>query len=177
MFLRGFWMIKKIIFKLLYSLLKNLPTIGSINNLRGICLGYFMQGSKKNLCIHRGVNITFPDCISIGNNCVINAEAMLIATPKGKITIGNDVLIAPKCVLQTQNHNYKDKATLIRLQGSSSKPIVLENDVWLGYGVVVLGGVCIAQGSVIGASAVVTKNTSPYSINAGIPARHIGYRK
>lgn len=167
----------KILFKLSYILLKNLPSTNIFNKLRGKILGFFMNGTKKNLAIHRGVNITFPEAITLGDNIVINAETMLIATPNGKIDIGDNCLIAPRCVLQSQNHLFKDKNTLIRQQGSESKSIILENDVWLAYGVVVTAGVKISIGSVIGASAVVTKNTEPYSINIGVPAKIIGYRE
>lgn len=50
------------------------------------------------------------------------------------------------------------------------------NDVWIGDEVTILGGVSIADGSVIGAGAVVTKNTEPYGIYVGVPAKKIGSR-
>lgn len=50
------------------------------------------------------------------------------------------------------------------------------NDVWIGDEVTVLGGVSIADGTVIGAGAVVTKNTEPYGIYVGVPAKKIGSR-
>ena len=50
------------------------------------------------------------------------------------------------------------------------------NDVWIGDEVTILGGINIADGTVIGAGAVVTKNTEPYGIYVGVPARKIGSR-
>ena len=50
------------------------------------------------------------------------------------------------------------------------------NDVWLGYGAIILSGVHIGDGAVVGAGAVVTKNVSPYSVVAGNPARKIKQR-
>lgn len=53
---------------------------------------------------------------------------------------------------------------------------IIEDDVWLGYGVKVLSGVKIGKGVVVGAGAVVTKNLEPYGIYGGIPAKLIRYR-
>lgn len=53
---------------------------------------------------------------------------------------------------------------------------VIEQDVWLGYGVVVLTGVVIGRGSIIAAGSVVTHDIPPYSIAAGVPARPISTR-
>ncbi|MBL4902794.1 acetyltransferase [Desulfocapsa sp. AH-315-G09] len=53
----------------------------------------------------------------------------------------------------------------------------MEADVWLGSNVTVLGGVTIGSGSVVAASALVTKSVAPYSICKGIPAKVTGNRK
>lgn len=50
------------------------------------------------------------------------------------------------------------------------------NDAWIGDEVTILGGVSIADGTVIGAGAVVTKDTEPYGIYVGVPAKKIGSR-
>lgn len=54
--------------------------------------------------------------------------------------------------------------------------IDIENDVWIGQGATILGGVSIFNGASVGSCAFVTKNVAPYSIVAGIPAKIIGYR-
>ncbi len=54
--------------------------------------------------------------------------------------------------------------------------ILIENDVWIGHGATIMGGVTIHSGAVIGAEAVVTKDVPPYAIVAGNPARIIKYR-
>ena len=54
--------------------------------------------------------------------------------------------------------------------------VVIGNDVWIGMGARIMEGVTIADGSVIAAGAVVVKDTRPYEVVGGVPARHIRYR-
>lgn len=54
--------------------------------------------------------------------------------------------------------------------------IIVEDDVWIGYGATIMSGVHIGQGAVIAAGAVVTKDVPPYAIAGGVPAKIIKYR-
>ena len=54
--------------------------------------------------------------------------------------------------------------------------VVICNDVWLGYGVIVLTGVTIGRGAIVAAGSVVAQNVPPYAIVAGVPARVVGQR-
>jgi len=146
-----------------------------VNSLRGKILGLFMGRAGQGLKVGRGVNIANPQNIFVGNNVSINAETHLIAS-NSKISIGNDVLIAPRCYIQTQNHNFKNKNLLIREQGTSSLDIVIGDDVWLAYGVILLPGVEIKSGAVVGACAIVTKTLEALTINVGCPAMSISRR-
>lgn len=56
------------------------------------------------------------------------------------------------------------------------KKTIIGNDVWVGCNVVILSGVHVGDGAVIGSGAVVTKDVSPYSIVAGVPAKEIRKR-
>jgi acetyltransferase-like isoleucine patch superfamily enzyme len=53
---------------------------------------------------------------------------------------------------------------------------VIEADVWIGQGAMIMPGVTVGVGAVIGAGSIVTKNVEPYSVSAGVPARHIKWR-
>ena len=61
-------------------------------------------------------------------------------------------------------------------EATSKGDIIIQDDVWIGYGSIILSGVKIGQGAVIAAGSVVTHNVPPYAIVAGVPARVIKYR-
>lgn len=56
------------------------------------------------------------------------------------------------------------------------KPVIIGNDVWIGFNAIIMDGVKIGDGAIIGAQAVVTKDVPPYAIVGGVPARVIRYR-
>ncbi|MGH2665059.1 MAG: CatB-related O-acetyltransferase [Flavobacterium sp.] len=55
-------------------------------------------------------------------------------------------------------------------------PIIVENEVWIGTGAIILSGVTLGKGSIVAAGAVVTKDIPPYAIAGGNPAKVIRYR-
>lgn len=73
---------------------------------------------------------------------------------------------------------YPFKSNILRtgIDAISKGNIIVDDDVWLGQGVIVLSGVHIGQGAVIAAGAVVTKDVPPYAIVGGVPAKVIKYR-
>jgi len=58
----------------------------------------------------------------------------------------------------------------------SKGDVIIGNDVWIGYGALILSGVKIGNGAIIGAYSLVTKDVKPYEIVAGNPAKHIRFR-
>ena len=82
------------------------------------------------------------------------------------MTIGNHVLIGANCQIG-------DRDGHSNIYKSSPKPIIIENDVWLGMNVTVLKGVTIGEHSIIGANSVVTKDIPANSIAAGNPCKVI----
>ena len=107
------------------------------------------------------------DYSGIGENCILN----------GPVTIGKNVIMGPECVFFTKNHMFSRTDIPIRLQGyTETKPIIIEDDVWIGQRVIVLPGVHIGEGSIIGAGSVVTKDIPPFVVAAGNPARIVKHR-
>ena len=82
----------------------------------------------------------------------------------GKISIGNNVMLGPKCNLFAENHRFADREHSIKSQGVVRRGIVIEDDCWIASGVTILDGVTIGRGSVIGAGTLVTKDVPPGSI-------------
>ena len=122
------------------------------------------------------------DCI-IGPHAYIN-PGVAIYTGNG-ITIGSHVMIAANCVLSPTSHEFRSRDRLIRDQGfmppsplfGGRSGIVIEDDVWLGANTVVLEGSHIRRGAVIGALSLVKGTLEEYSIHAGNPLKHFGYRR
>ncbi|NLR98888.1 acyltransferase [Rhizobium sp. P38BS-XIX] len=112
--------------------------------------------------------------IEIGNHVSFNEYSIMLG--RGGIVIGNDVRIAAHAMVISFDHNFDDLTQPIRLQGVTKKPIVIEDDVWIGAGAKILGGSRVARGCVIGANAVVKGKTEPYGIYVGAPARLVKRR-
>ena len=121
---------------------------------------------KLNRSVYLGAN---GNNLSIGAESQINRHAFLDA--RGGIDVGERVLIGPYVKIISYRHVFDDVSIPIIEQGMIGERIVIEDDVWIGAGVVVLSGVIIGRGSVIGANAVVTKSCAPYSVLGGVPAR------
>lgn len=105
--------------------------------------------------------------VTVGAGTFINFG--LTALDVAPITIGRHCQIATHVQLLTAWHPLEPAPRRDGLEGAS--PIVLEDNVWLGGGVIVLPGVTIGENSVVGAGAVVTKDVPPNVVVVGNPAR------
>lgn len=137
----------------------------------------------KNFHAARGVflwaksNLTIGDNFYIGKYSIIECDAI----------IGNNVIFANHVsLIGRYDHHYQQVGTPTRLasqirdadynwKGLNQK-VVVEDDVWIGLGAIVLTGVTIGEGSIVAAGAVVTKDVAPYTIVGGNPARKITNR-
>lgn len=129
----------------------------------------------ENSRINLGVIINNPKNITIGNNTYINGGVFTVGD-NSRIVIGNDCLISYNVHVRTKTHKYIDKNILIRKQGELEKDIVIEDDVWIGYGAQIMPGVTLHKGCVVGAGAVVTKDVAEYTVVGGVPAKVIKKR-
>lgn len=90
---------------------------------------------------------------------------------RGKVEIGDDVSISPEVALITTQHLIESPDFAVE-----SRPIVIEDHVWIGLRATIMPGVHIGRGAVVAAGAVVTKNVDARTVVGGIPAREIGVR-
>ena len=113
--------------------------------------------------------------IEIGNNFYAASDCYIAAVRH--IKLGDNVTFASRCTVIDHAHgvgDYSDINTPVMLRKLGVKgDIIIEDNVWLCEGVVVLSGVRIGKNSIIGANAVVTKDIPANSIAVGIPAKVI----
>ena len=107
--------------------------------------------------------------IIIGEGSYINSGCVLYSG--NGIVIGNGVLIAANCTFAPVNHEFRDKSRTIKEQRfmPGKGGILIEDDVWIGAGVIILDGAVIKKGCVIGAGSIVSGTTEAYGIYAGNP--------
>lgn len=115
--------------------------------------------------------------VVIGRGSYINSGTVIYSG--NGIQIGEGVLIAANCTLAPVNHAFHVRDQTIRAQGfpPSRGGILIEDDVWIGVGSVLLDGAVVRRGCVVGASSLVMSELEPYSINVGNPIRCVGFRK
>lgn len=114
--------------------------------------------------------------IEIGDRVSFNTNVHVNASNGRSIQIGRNTLVGPNVVLRSANHKFDRTDLPIRDQGHVPGDIVIEDDVWLGANVVVVGNVRIGQGAVIAAGAVVTRDVPRMAVAGGVPARVLKMR-
>ena len=107
--------------------------------------------------------------VSVGKRFYANYNLVLLDS--AEIKIGDNVMFGPNVSVYTVNHplNYEDRNKYLE----QAKPVVIEDNVWLGGNVVILGGVTIGKNSVIGAGSIVTKDIPANSLAFGNPCKVI----
>jgi acetyltransferase-like isoleucine patch superfamily enzyme len=146
------------------SRLRSWTSEGSIVIGKNVSLGY-----NSELFVYQGK-------IQIGNNTSINDNCKIYEN----VNIGSSCLLASNIFISSGSHTIIKGVNLpIKSQDKSypsDKRIIIDDDCWIGFGVVIMPGVYVGKGSVIGSNAVVTKDVFPYSIMGGVPAKEIGMR-
>jgi acetyltransferase-like isoleucine patch superfamily enzyme len=112
--------------------------------------------------------------IYIGNNTFLGEKIEFNCC--GQIHIGNNCLIASSVIFVDSSHIFS-RADIINKQSVNIGNIIVEDDVWIGSGAIILKGIKIEQGAVIGANSLINKDILSCEIWAGCPAKKIGERK
>ncbi len=116
--------------------------------------------------------------IFLGNNVIINMNSTFV--DNNRIEIGDNVLIASNVQIYTATHSTRVKERLVQEWDGTrgfcnviARPVKIEDNVWIGGGVIILPGVTIGKNSVIGAGSVVTRSIPADSVAVGNPCRVI----
>lgn len=145
----------------------------------------------ENVVIEDGVRIFHPENIVVGNNVYIGHDTILKGYYRDKILIGNDVWIGQGCFIHGAGgveignsvgigpgvkmhaayHKEMGRDIPVMFQHLDFAKIVVEEDVNIGLGAIIMNGVILRKGTKVGAGAVVTKSFPEYSILVGVPAK------
>jgi hypothetical protein len=106
--------------------------------------------------------------IRVGRNVFINQNCTMYDL--GGIDIGDEVMIGPNVSLITSGHPLEPSR---RRDFVIAKPIVIQKNVWIASGAIIIGGVTIGENSVVAAGSVVTRDVPPNTLVGGNPARVI----
>ncbi len=126
--------------------------------------------------MHRGCYIWFYGArslrstgISIGANTRINRNCCLDA--RGSLRIGDNVSISPEVAILTTQHDWRAPDFALE-----SRPVVIEDNVWIGMRAMILPGTQVGRGAVIAAGAVASGSIPALAVVAGVPARTVAQR-
>lgn len=129
------------------------------------------------------VSLWARDELKIGDNFYMGKDSQI----ETDCIIGDNVMIGNKVgIVGKYDHDYQRIGVPIRLaprirdkdydwKGLDQRTII-EDDVWIGYGATIMGGITLKKGCIIAAGSLVTKDTEAYSIYGGNPARKISDR-
>lgn len=112
--------------------------------------------------------------IKIGHQSYIGRNVSLSC----HVDIGDKVLVASDVAFVGGDHRIDNiECNIIESGRDDIRQIVIEDNVWVGHGAIILHGVHLAQGCVVAAGAVVTKSVKKEQVVGGNPAKHIRFRK
>jgi len=112
--------------------------------------------------------------VFLGDNVNFNG-IKIYAGAKSKILIGDNFHSGSGCMIMAQYHNFEGE-TIPYDTTNIDKDVAIEDNVWIGHRVIILGGVTIGEGAIIQAGAVVVNNIEPCGIAGGNPAKVFKYR-
>jgi maltose O-acetyltransferase len=135
--------------------------------VRYLCARGIVRKCGRNVNFQRGADfghsLEIGDNSGVGENCRVGSG----------VRIGKNVRMGPDVIICTQNHRY----TRETFEGFVSGPVVIEDNVWIGYRVIILPGVTVGRNAIVGAGAVCTRDVPAYSIVGGVPARVLKMRE
>lgn len=135
-------------------------------------------------CLVMPMNVFNKETVVVGKNSYGELNVVSF-NDKSKLKIGDYVSMAQQVTFLldvehqinlVSTYPFKTKILDVGDEAFSKGDIIVDDDVWIGYGATILSGVHIGQGVVVAAGAVVSKDVPPYAIVGGVPAKVIRYR-
>lgn len=141
----------------------------------GILRGYRFKSIGKHFTVSVTNSVFKKNAITAGDYVFIGEKAFFCAN----VQIGHFVMIASCVAIVGGDHRFDVIGVPARFTGRDGMEellTVIEDDVWIGHGCIIIAGVRIGRGAIVAAGAVVTKDVPPYAIVGGVPAKLIRYR-
>ena len=137
----------------------------------------------KNMYVGLRVSLWAKQNLTIGDNFYMGRDSQI----ETDCVIGDNVILANKvAIVGRYDHHYQQLGVPIRMASrirdehytwkGLSNLTTIEDDVWIGYGAIIMSGVTIKKGTIVAAGSVLTKSTEAYSIYGGNPAKKIAAR-
>lgn len=131
----------------------------------------FLRVGKGFYC-GSGVHVR-PGCVTVGDHVFIGSQCHIAS----ETVIGNFVMFAPRVAVIGGDHRLDVPETPMIFSGrDENKVVYICDDVWIGYGAIIMHGVRIGEGSVVAAGSVVTSDVPPYAVSGGVPAKWLKER-
>lgn len=162
-------------YELCLRVLFSLPRYRLINKIKALFLSFNGAKIGKRTVFYPGVWIAPGRNLIVGDD--VDFALGVLITTGGGVTIGDRALIGYRAQIISANHVIPGTELPIFDSGHDKKPVVIEQDSWVGANSIVLPGVTIGEGAVIAAGSVVTRDVAPFSIVGGNPAKLIKMRE
>lgn len=159
-----------------------IQAIGKIFNrlLMYVNRSLFRQCGKRTIFYPTKSHFLYKNII-VGNDVFIGPGASFIAGIS-YISIGDKTFFGPNVTIRGGNHSshivgklMADYRQIDKLT-TDDEPVIIDDDVWVGTGAIILKGVHIGRGAIVAAGAVVPKDVPPYAIVVGVPAKVLKFR-
>lgn len=169
---------------LYYAIARHMPKSHSFlgrltfaGNIRQFLWRRIFLKMGRNVNIERGAFFGKGTAIEVGDNSGLGVNCHL----HPNTVIGSNVMMGPDCYMLDNTHKYDRTDIPMIEQGLKDSDrrckVVIEDDVWIGREVMIIGNKIIKTGSIIGARCLLTKNFPPFSIVGGNPSRLIRSRQ